>query len=108
MIAAVTVAFQNAATAGEGLTQFLELLYSGTYYDFIDLNVAGLFDRVRNRTRDGIGRDGRGGFAEWGGGCAAPHQRRDRRQHAPLRSPAAQGSSRREDAALTATHSRPV
>jgi hypothetical protein len=45
MIAAVTVAFQNAATR-EGLTQFLKLLDSGTYYDFIDLNVAGLFDRV--------------------------------------------------------------
>jgi hypothetical protein len=54
----VTMAFQNAATTGEGLTQFLELLHSGTYYDFIDLNVAGLFDGVGNRTGDGIGRDG--------------------------------------------------
>ena len=43
----VTMAFQNAATTGEGLTQFLELLHSGTYYDFIDLNVAGLRDRQR-------------------------------------------------------------
>src|SRR5436190_10439720 len=36
----------------------LELLDSGTYYDFIDLNVAGLFDGVGNRAGDGIGRDG--------------------------------------------------
>ena len=53
-----TYAFQNAATTGIGLTQFLELLHSGTYYDFIDLNVAGLFDGVGNRTSDRIGRDG--------------------------------------------------
>jgi hypothetical protein len=39
------------------VTQFLELLDSGTYYDFIDLNVAGLFDCVGNRTGDGIGRE---------------------------------------------------